>query len=393
MSRFVLRITLLIVCMAAIGGAAAFYWFSSRDAARTASALREFHLHARATAVAIADLRAAQQSYVAAGQGEDFWFVRVTAIKNDVDTRLASMRALTRSPEAIAELEAAAAALNDFTQMDARAREYTRGRQLALASDMIFGDGFDLTKRAGDAVERAANAAVASHDTGFVEVRRQQELTLAGAGGLAALGLLLLVPGARRVEPEQPATLLSPSRVPPTSMLSDLNDFGVVAKPIPPAPSRVDLDQMATVCVDLARLADTRALPSLLERTASVLDASGIVLWIADPDGRELSPIVVHGYPPHLATRMGTILRDAENVTAAAFRTGLTQTMKADTISNGAIAVPLVASAGCVGVMAAEMKNGGEQHHALLAAATVIAAQLATLVGPPSTRAKAEAAS
>ena len=50
--------------------------------------------------------------------------------------------------------------------------------------------------------------------------------------------------------------------------------------------------------------------------------ASGIVLWIADPDGRELSPIVVHGYSPQLATRFGTILRDAENVTASAYRTG-----------------------------------------------------------------------
>ena len=393
MSRFVLRITLLIVCMAAIGGAAAFYWISSRDAIRVASSLREFQQQARATEVAIADLRAAQQSYVAAGQGEDFWFARVTAIRDEIDGRITSMRALTRSADAVTELAAAASALHDFSQMDARAREYTRSRQLGLASDMIFADGFDLTKKAGDAVERAANAAVAGQEAGFVEVRRQQELTLAGAGGLAALGLILLVPGARRVEAEEPVTLRSASHTPATSMLADLNDFGVVAKPIEPPPSRVDLEQMAAVCGDLARLADTRALPALLERTAAVLDASGIVLWIADPDGRELSPIVVHGYPPHLATRMGTILRDAENVTAAALRTGLTQTMKADSISSGAIAVPLVSSGGCVGVMAAEMKNGGEQHDALLAAATVIAAQLATLVGPPSSRAKAEAAS
>jgi len=273
-----------------------------------------------------------------------------------------------------------------------RAREYTRSRQLGLASDMIFADGFDLTKKAGDAVERAVAAAVGTHDAGMTGVRRQQELTLASAGGLAALGLILLVPGARRPEPEAAADSLSPSAA-PASMLSDLNDFGVVARPIEPAPSRVDLAQVATLCADLARLADTRTLPSLLERAAGVLDASGVVLWIADPDGRELSPIVVHGYPPHLATRMGTILRDAENVTAAALRTGLTQTMKADAISNGAIAVPLVSSGGCVGVMAAEVKNGGEQHGALLAAAAVIAAQLATLVGPPSARAKAEAAS
>ena len=42
--------------------------------------------------------------------------------------------------------------------------------------------------------------------------------------------------------------------------------------------------------------------------------------------------------------------------------------------------------------MAAEMKNGGEQQDALLAAASIIAAQLATLVGPPAVRTKAEAA-
>jgi hypothetical protein len=67
--------------------------------------------------------------------------------------------------------------------------------------------------------------------------------------------------------------------------------------------------------------------------------------------------------------------------------------VKADAISNGAIAVPLVAAAGCVGVMAAEVKNGGEQQEQLLAAASIVAAQLATLAGPPSARARSEAAS
>ena len=108
---------------------------------------------------------------------------------------------------------------------------------------------------------------------------------------------------------------------------------------------------------------------------------------------RELSPIVVHGYSPQLAARFGTILRDAENVTASAYRTGLLQTMKGDAISNGAVAAPLITAGGCVGVMAAELKNGGEQQHTLLAATAIIAAQLATLVGPPSIRAKTEAVS
>ena len=89
--------------------------------------------------------------------------------------------------------------------------------------------------------------------------------------------------------------------------------------------------------------------------------------------------------------RLGTILRDAENATAAALRTSLLQTVATDTISNGAIAAPLVTPTGCVGIMAAEVRHQGEKDPAKLAAASIIAAQLATLVGPPSTRAQARA--
>jgi hypothetical protein len=135
---------------------------------------------------------------------------------------------------------------------------------------------------------------------------------------------------------------------------------------------------------------DTQALPAILERTAAVLDAPGIVLWISDPDGRELSPIITHGYSAQVVSRLGTVLRDAENVTAAAFRTSLVQTVNGDAVSNGAIAAPLVTPVGCVGVMAAEVRHEGERDSAKLAAATIVAAQLATLVGPPSTRAQAE---
>jgi hypothetical protein len=65
--------------------------------------------------------------------------------------------------------------------------------------------------------------------------------------------------------------------------------------------------------------------------------------------------------------------------------------MNADAISNGAVAAPLVTAGGVVGVMAAELKNGGERQHPLLAATAIIAAQIATLVGPPSARTKTEA--
>ena len=102
--------------------------------------------------------------------------------------------------------------------------------------------------------------------------------------------------------------------------------------------------------------------------------------------GASSLPVIAHGYPQNLVARLGTMSRDAENVTAAAFRTGLMQTLKADAISHGAIAAPLLTPAGPVGVMAAEVLNDGERRESTRAAAAIVAAQLATLMGPPAAR-------
>jgi len=391
MSRLSVRLLLLVVCLAAIGGAAFLIWSTDRSTRLDAESARQFTTAARAASTGIADLRAAQQSYVAVGQGEEFWFARATEIRRELDIRLAELTRAAVSPDATAALNAASAALQDFTQMDERARDYTRNRQLTLASDMIFADGLELTRRAGDAIERAAIAEQVARDAGAAAVRRAQALAAGGASGVALVGLLLLVPGRRQEAGAALTTPITPAVS--TVTLTELDDFAPTVQPAETPASSLDLGGVATLCNDLARIADTRALPSLLERAASLLDATGIVVWIADPDGKELAPILIHGYPPQLATRLGMLARDAGNLTASAYRTGLLQRVKGDSISSGAIAVPLVASGGCVGVMAAEVRNGGEQQDDRLAAASIIAAQLATLVGPPSARAKTEAAS
>ena len=401
MSRLSVRLCLLVICLAAVGGAAFLLWSSSRTAANDRAVARTFADNARGTAVAIADLRAAQQSYVAIGQGEDFWFARVTAIKKEIDDRIAALRAGARAAETATELDLATTALQEFMQMDLRARDLRRGRQLSQASDMVYADGLDLTKKAADAIERALTAETVARDAHSAAEQQQQATTIGAAAAVMLLTLLLLVP-VHRAPPEPVAALpTAPSIVfeapKPKSHTVRVIPKAVVAEAPPPQPAAeprpvVDLDRVATLCRDLARVPDTQALPALLERTAAVLDASGLVVWIADPDGRELSPILIHGYPPKLASRLGTIAKDAGNVTASAFRTGLLQTVKGDAVSAGAIAVPLVAASGCVGVMAAEMKNGGEQQGPVLAAASIVASQLATLVGPPSARSRNEAA-
>jgi hypothetical protein len=411
MTRLPVRLMLLVVCLGAMSYAAYRTWSSEQQARLIESSAHRFDATARATIVGVAELRAAQQAYVAAGQGVDFWFARVSAIVKDLNDRIGSMKSAATAAGATTALDEATGALQDFEQMDKRARDYARGRQVTLASDLVFTDGFDLTRKAADAIELAVTAELMSRDAQVGGLRRAEGFALVGAALVVVLALGLLLPVARArqyskddvlaglaVLTAKPVVtapkLKDPPKLKDTDLVKgepDLEDFRVVALPKPvPVERRVDLGGMASLCVDLARVADTQALPALLERAAAIIEASGIVLWIADPDGRELAPILVHGYPPQLATRLGNIQRDASNVTASAYRTGLLQTVKGDGISSGALAAPLVTAGGCVGVMAAELKNSGEQEDSLLAAATIIASQLATLVGPPSTRAKAE---
>jgi hypothetical protein len=82
-------------------------------------------------------------------------------------------------------------------------------------------------------------------------------------------------------------------------------------------------------------------------------------------------------------SRVGTLQVDGDNATSLAYRTMKPQVVSAvPPGTHGAIAVPLVTSFGCGGVLAAEVtkaKPGAET----LALARMIAAQLAALVGTP----------
>jgi hypothetical protein len=393
MIRSWVRVVLAFAGVAALAASGALLWSCAARSQASDTSLRLAGDASRRALVDAGDLRAAQQAYVAAGQGEDFWFARVAALSTDLDDVLALFKSHLSSPEAFAAAGAAAAALENFKQLDRHVRDLTHTHQLAQASDAIFADGFELTDRLTWSIARAIAAETSAQETAAAESRRREAAALGAGAGSAALVLLLLapVPTRKRAPETAVATSITLRELP-----IDTPERPVVAaRPAAPVPAAqaqaLDLAAVAALCGDLARVADTHAVQPLLERATALLDASGIVLWIADPDGRELSPIFVQGYPPRLANRLGTLSRDADNVTASAYRTGLLQSVKGDAVSNGALAAPLVTPAGCLGVMAVEMKNGGEQRAPMLAAATLIASQLSTLVGPPSTR-RAEAA-
>ena len=445
MQSRVARLILLCLFLIAISTAAFLFWKGDTAAAAGALDARSFDSSARIAERAVLDLRAAQLGYAIAGQPAERSIARVAQPLDAARTNIQALRAMTKVAEVTSALDAASAALNEFTRSDKRAAEYARNDQRLLASDVVLGDGLERTETALAAIERARAAEAHAREAAISVYRSRQVFALAAGAAAAVLVVLLLVPVAKPAETSAAVAAhagqsAAPYRVDSTSAASSdpplaegivslarrdsMGEAAVeltagtgsevfetfetpagevsveevlVGSALPPAmpvmtAQSTNFAGVAALCVDLARVVDTRALPSLLDRTAEILDASGIILWIADPDGRELNPIFAQGYPQQLVNRLGTIPRDAENATAAAFRTSLLQTVLADSISGGAIAAPLVTAGGCVGVMAAEVRHDSERQDEKLAAATIVAAQLATLVGPPSARPQARSA-
>jgi len=401
------RLVLLVMFIAAMSVAAYLFWKGESQAAAEAAQAKVFDASATTAQRVLLEIRAAQPAYVAAGQGGDVWAAKVAQGLESVRRSIVALRKEAISTRAQSDIDEAASALEDFGRIDRRALEYVRNSQRLLASDLIFTDGLEVNEATLASLEQARAAELLARAAAAETFTRRQVFALTAGAASALLTVLLLLP---RAEPERvsaPAGNRTTSprpeswRIVPAVQGSEGDSWSPprraaaptdAAEPPPTAAvATTDFVGVASLCVDLARVVDTRALPSLLDRTASLLDASGIILWIADPDGRELNPIFAQGYPQQLVNRLGTIPRDAENATAAAFRTSLLQTVRADEISAGAIAAPLVTPGGCVGVMAAEVRHEAERQDMKLAAATIVAAQLATLVGPPSARNHAKA--
>ena len=73
------RLTTGAAAWIAVAVAALLLVRSEQHIARQTDALRAFDQRARDASAAIADARAAQEAYVAAGQGIEFWMPRATA--------------------------------------------------------------------------------------------------------------------------------------------------------------------------------------------------------------------------------------------------------------------------------------------------------------------------
>jgi hypothetical protein len=371
-------IRVLIVIIGITIGLTASYFLKNIDsdinAHRTSiDTLRE---QAAALSATIADVRAGQFAYVARGQGEAFWMSRVESLIPALQKQAAAFGASLTTPAAQSAFARASAALENFRTLDSRVKEFVQSDNSLLAADLIFSDGLESTATASTQVMAALNAELQTRNSSVAALRGRQFAVLGGGAGVFLLLMIgLAITAAAANASSEPEVAAAPPAEPVR-----------FEAPLPKARPAVTPKLLSTaqLCSELARVAESRQLPNLLERAAKVLDASGIIVWVAEPSRQALVAAISHGYEDKVVARMGNIHRDANNAAAAAYRSSEVRTVAGDAFTSGAVIVPLMTSDGCVGVLSAEMKGGAERDESSQALASIFAAQLATLVATPA---------
>ena len=349
---------------------------------------------ARATAVAHAtelllDLRASLHAYVAPGQGLPFWSKRAQEAIDQLRERLVELDAQV-TPSG-GSLTAALKAVDELTASERRARTYVSRGEMQLAGDVIFTEVRDLVGSTTADLDEVRTA-LARADQGRAAAIRQEQVMLAGAAlSVWIVIALLLMPTEPKTAAKDPAewrnelkeTLKKPIPITPEPIAAQPAPVISVAPVGPPSSETlVALKEVSEICSDLSALADPGALEGALARVNTVLNATGLIVWVASNDGGTLSPVATHGFDPKLVARIGKINRDGANLTATSFRENGARISGPTAAAPAAIAVPMCGPTGTSGVLSVELKTGQDADEAKVAVSTIIAAQLATLAMP-----------
>ena len=206
-----------------------------------------------------------------------------------------------------------------------------------------------------------AGAESESADEGFAGLRRRFGIRLRGRSRPAA-GDAEQIQFGRLAPRPTPSSAVAPP---------------VEAAAPPPVEAAIDLSAAASACARVACAADVAQLEAALEDVAQLLAARGVIVWNWDPDVARLRAVAACRYSPQLLAQIPAVPRDANNATAAAFRSGDLCVVPAGDSSTGAVVAPVLSAAGTVGVLAIEMPAGREHHEAVQALTTMFAAPLA----------------
>jgi hypothetical protein len=139
---------------------------------------------------------------------------------------------------------------------------------------------------------------------------------------------------------------------------------------------------MADLCSRIARTGEAGSLTPVLADAAAVLDAVGVIVWACDLSASALRAVASHGYAEIVLAQLPAVAPDDDNAIAMAFRSVEIRIVDGSDTATGAVVAPITTAAGCVGVLAVELRDRGERREFVAAALTILAAQLSPLLAP-----------
>ena len=310
---------------------------------------------------------AAIQLFLRGREGDVTWFTGTSALVDDLQTRAAELDAAMPGVAMAPRARLAEALQRARETVDGARANFDAGSTL-MALDAVESNGQPATASLWSELQ-ALRSAVAA-ETATARVRWWQRAGAAGAvwAFTWAVGLAWL---ARR----RPMTVTEVRTDPAAPMVVE-SPAVETAPPARPAPPR--LAEVADVCEHIGRLRDAADVPPVLTRSAALLQASGLVLWVRDADALVVG--AAHGYPDGLAQRLGRVALADENLITRAWHSGQCQTSTADAGRRAAFAAPLVGAGGPVGVLAAELAPDADVE-SVAGSARLVAGQFAAVLG------------
>ena len=363
----ILRLLLLTILVAAGLGSVAWTWALAQDVTQLETTGKQSAARIDRLEAALDQFAHDELIYVASGQIDRETLTATSNLSRQLVSESAWLLGglvAGAAPSAGAVAEAVAS----LADVDGRARENIQAGLDLMAADLLFTE----TTRTRQVLREQLRALRLAESNAVADGRatdlKQAWMALASVAILFAWGL---VRSAHRPASEASANVTPQATEPEHVALN------VVPRPDPP-PS-IDLRETAALCTAISRLQSESDLQPLLSRASTLLNASGVVVWMAA--GEEMFPVAWHGYDSKQLSQLGPIGHSSLNAAADAWRTGTLQYVAGGAGSRSAIVAPLLGVERCMGVLAIEVSAGRETDTPTQAATTLIAAQLSTVLG------------
>jgi transcriptional regulator with XRE-family HTH domain len=148
-------------------------------------------------------------------------------------------------------------------------------------------------------------------------------------------------------------------------------------EPVAPAPN---WEAFGALCTRFGQVETVEDLQPLLLEAVRMLQASGLIVWSWTESSEELRPVLAAGYPDKVLVQLPALPRDADNITAEAFRFTRITSLPGDSQATAALAVPIVSAGRTSGVLALEIPCAGDPAASVRSAAAILSALLALLI-------------